>query len=442
MTRLRVGSATDTGQVRTKNEDAALIGDAVFAVADGMGGHAAGDVASQVAVEAFESSTSAGIDDEDDIVEAVRAANHAVISRADEDPDLAGMGTTLTALALVPGPADGTGPNELVIANVGDSRAYLFRDGDLTQLTRDHSLVEDLVQEGRLSPEEARTHPQRNILTRVLGNDTEVEPDVFRADPVRGDRYLLCSDGLSNEVDDERTASVLRRLADPDDAARELVRLANENGGRDNITVVVVDVVDDDDRAGTASRLLGRSRRPSTGSGAAGAPTAVLDRVETEPERRGPPKRADSRADRAERRATRKAVRKARPRRLTFRSLLFTLLVLAVVGAAVGAVWWFARNTFYVGVSGEEVVIYRGRPGGVLWIEPTIEQHTNLPLAQVPAERQQDVTKGRTEPTLEDARDYVRALRARVRELQEAKNRREVANNATSTTPTTGGGSG
>jgi serine/threonine protein phosphatase PrpC len=440
VTRLRVGSATDTGQVRTKNEDAALIGDAIFAVADGMGGHAAGEVASQVAVEAFESSTAGGVGDEDDIVEAVRAANQAVLDRADDEPELAGMGTTLTALALVPGPADGSGTGELVIANVGDSRAYLFREGDLTQLTRDHSLVEDLVQEGRLSPEEARTHPQRNILTRVLGNDSDVEPDVFRADPVRGDRYLLCSDGLSNEVDDERAAAVLRRLADPDDAARELVRLANENGGRDNITVVVVDVVDDDDRAGAASKLLGRNRRgPDPGPGGR-APTAVLDRVETEaPERRGPPKRADVRADRAERRAEKKAVRKARPRRVTFRSLLFTLLVLAVAGAAVGAVWWFARNTFYVGVAGEEVVIYRGRPGGVLWIEPTVEQHTHLPVLSVPAERLQDVQKGRTEPTLDDARDYVRSLRNRIRELEDARKRREEFQ-ATSTTAPPGGG--
>ena len=440
MTTLRVGSATDTGQVRTQNEDAALSGDVVFAVADGMGGHAAGDVASQVAVEAFDRTTAGGVDDEEDIVEAVRAANQAVLDRADEDPDLAGMGTTLTALALVPGGADATGPGELVIANVGDSRAYLFRDGELTQLTRDHSLVEDLVQEGRLSPEEARSHPQRNILTRVLGNDTEVEPDVFRADPVRGDRYLLCSDGLSNEVDEERTAAVLRRLADPDDAARELVRLANENGGRDNITVVVVDVVDDDDRARTASRLVGRNRRSSDG-GAGAASTAVLDRVETEaPERRGPPKRAEARAERAERRAAKKAVRKARPRRVTLRSLLFVVLVLAVAGAAVGAVWWFARNTFYVGVDGEEVVIFRGRPGGVLWVEPTVEQRTDLRLAQVPAERQQDVEKGRTEPTLEDARDYVRALRQRVQELEDTRARREAANAATSTTAPPGGG--
>jgi protein phosphatase len=299
--------------------------------------------------------------------------------------------------------------------------------------------VEDLVQEGRLSPEDARTHPQRNILTRVLGNDPDVEPDVFRADPVRGDRYLLCSDGLSNEVDDERAAAVLRRLADPDDAARELVRLANENGGRDNITVVVVDVVDDDGRARTASRLVGRTRRPAEGGGG-GAPTAVLDRVEA-PDRRGPPKRSEVRAERAERRATRKAVRKARPRRITLRSLVFTVLVLAVAGSAVGAVWWFARNTFYVGVAGEEVVIYRGRPGGVLWVEPTIEQHTDLLLAQVPAERRQDVEDGRTEPTLDDARDYVRALRARTRELEEARARRDAANRATSTTaPTPGPG--
>jgi protein phosphatase len=158
------------------------------------------------------------------------------------------------------------------------------------------------------------------------------------------------------------------------------------------------------------------------------------------PERRGPPKRSDSRAERAERRATRKAVRKARPRRVTFRSLLFVLLVLAVGGSAVGAVWWFARNTFYVGVDGEDVVIFRGRPGGVLWVEPTIEQRTDLLLAQVPAERQQDVEDGRTEPTLEDARDYVRALRNRVNELEENRKRREAANAVTSTTAPPGGG--
>jgi hypothetical protein len=203
----------------------------------------------------------------------------------------------------------------------------------------------------------------------------------------------------------------------------------------------VVDIVDDDDRAGTASRLLARGRRSTDRGAGTGAPTAVLDRVETaKPERAGPPKRADTKAERAERRATRKAVRKARPRLLTFRSLLFTLLVLAVAGAAVGAVWWFARNTFYVGVAGEEVVIYRGRPGGVLWIEPTVEQHTNLPIADVPTERQQDVTKGRVEPTLGDARGYVRALRARTRELQQAEARREAANKATSTTAGAGGG--
>jgi protein phosphatase len=170
----------------------------------------------------------------------------------------------------------------------------------------------------------------------------------------------------------------------------------------------------------------------------------VLDRVAAEPgEAQRQAKRSEIRAERrAERRATRRAVRKARPRRVTFRSLLFVVLVLAVAGAAVGAVWWFARNTFYVGVAGDEVVIYRGRPGGVLWVEPTIEQRTNLLLAQVPAERQPDVEDGRTEPTLEDARDYVRSLRARTRELEEARQRREAANQQTSTTADPQGGSG
>ncbi len=440
MTSVRVGSATDAGRIRDINEDSALIGDTIFAVADGMGGHAAGEVASQVAVEALEAYAAPGVDGEEDMVDAVRVANRAVMARADTAPELSGMGTTLIALALVPTETDGgpddetramaTGPTTFLLANVGDSRAYLFRDGDLTQLTRDHSLVEDLVQEGRLTPAEARTHPQRNIVTRVLGNDPDVEPDVFTADPLVGDRYVLCSDGLFDELEDERIAAVLRRLSDPDEAARELVRLANESGGRDNITVVLVDVTDDDDRSRRASRALGRSGRRS--GGAAG--TAVLERVETkEPEHRS----SAAPESRAERRAARRAVRKARPRRLTFRSLLFVILVLAVAAAAAGAVWWFARNTFYVGAAGDRVAIFRGRPGGVLWIDPTLEERTGLILAAVPDERRPDVERGRTEPTLEDARDYVRSLEARRDQLEEQARRREAARRAASTTTTT-----
>ncbi|MDQ3147546.1 MAG: Stp1/IreP family PP2C-type Ser/Thr phosphatase, partial [Actinomycetota bacterium] len=261
MIRLRVGSATDTGLVRSVNQDAALVGEdeQVFAVADGMGGHAAGEVASEVALRALRAYAQPTVEG---MVRAVRMANQAVLDRAEDDPELRGMGTTLTTLSLVRTEPDGEGPGSgieaelLLITNVGDSRVYLFRDGELTQVTVDHSLVEDLVREGRLPPEEARTHPQRNIVTRVLGNEPDVEVDPFPVVPRRGDRFVLCSDGLFSELTDDRIAGVLRRLKDPTDAARDLVRLANDAGGRDNITVVLVDVVEDGGRAGAASAAL------------------------------------------------------------------------------------------------------------------------------------------------------------------------------------------
>jgi protein phosphatase len=299
------------------------------------------------------------------------------------------MGTTVTALVLAPG--EGDEPDTIVIANVGDSRAYLFRDGEFTQITEDHSLVEDLVREGRLTPEEARTHPQKNVLTRVLGNDSDVDVDAFPVVPYTGDRFVLCSDGLFNELDDNVIAGVLRRLADPDEAARELVRLANEEGGRDNITVVVVDVVDDGDAAKHASEAL------------AASPT-VAHPVETvlppeEEERARPPGAAGV-----------QPVGVSRPRRITWRSVLFVVLVLAVLGGAVGAVAWYGRNTFYVGADGDRVAIYRGRPGGVLWFDPTVEEPTGLKLTEVPAARRQDVQNGKQESTLDAARRYVRNL--------------------------------
>ncbi|HVL03977.1 MAG TPA: Stp1/IreP family PP2C-type Ser/Thr phosphatase, partial [Acidimicrobiales bacterium] len=240
--------------------------ESLFAVADGMGGHAAGEIASEVAVESLESSEPTTVDA---LEEAVRQANRAVWERASDDPELRGMGTTLCVIALSADSAGG-GDDRILVANVGDSRVYQFHDGDITQITDDHSLVEDLVREGRLSAEEARTHPQRNILTRVLGNEPDVEVDTWEIIPQRGDRYLLCSDGLFNEVDDDRIAAVLRRLADPEDAAHELVNLANQHGGRDNVSAVVVDVVDDDNRAAAASAALATAS-PTVAS--AGPPT-------------------------------------------------------------------------------------------------------------------------------------------------------------------------
>jgi len=256
MTTFRAGAVTDVGRVRSNNQDSLLVREGeLFAVADGMGGHQGGEVASATALEilgrAYDEPTTPTL------VRAVRSANQAVFDKASGDPDLKGMGTTLTALADVNTPEG----KRLAIVNVGDSRLYRLRGGAIEQLTVDHSLVASLVQQGRITPEEAESHPQRNILTRALGIDEVVAVDSWEVEPVPGDRFLICSDGLFNEVTENRIISTMQRLDVPSDAAEELVRLANEGGGRDNITVALA-------RVGESGGLVtGASERVETTDG-------------------------------------------------------------------------------------------------------------------------------------------------------------------------------
>jgi serine/threonine protein phosphatase PrpC len=399
MTRFAWGDATDTGRVRQANEDAMLAVDGLFAVADGMGGHRAGEVASQVALHTLQAAfTSAGTDV---LVQAVQDANEAVVTKADGDDELKGMGTTLCAMALV----DAEGRDAIAVVNVGDSRLYLMSDGELTQVTEDHSLVATLERQGRLSRAEAAVHPQRNILTRALGIDANVMVDSWEILPVIGDRYLLCSDGLFNEVDDNRLAATLRRLVDPVEAAKELVRLANEAGGRDNITCLVVDVVDHSGGDPASTSSSDRITAHTTGGDAALFATAA----EAEQAAAGEPK-----VGRGERRREAREARAAegRPRRrvLTWRVGLFVLAFLAIVGITVGVIAYMGHNTYYVGVQDEQVVIFRGRPGGVAWIQPELAETTSIPLSDVPAARLDEVEAGVEESSLDDARRYVANL--------------------------------
>jgi PPM family protein phosphatase len=231
---MRHGGVTDTGNVRTSNQDQLLAEGDLVAVADGMGGHRAGEVASRLAVDVLRDTFDVD-PTADGLVAAVLAANRAVWERGEAEPELRGMGTTIAAVALVAGKA-------LAVVNVGDSRAYLLQDGRLQQLTADHSLVADLLRAGAISEDEARDHPRRNVLTQVLGMGPEVEPHVALAEPARGDRLLLCSDGLFNELDDDRIAAILASVPDPTDAAARLVDEANAAGGADNITALVLDI--------------------------------------------------------------------------------------------------------------------------------------------------------------------------------------------------------
>ena len=245
MTLLRSGSATDTGLVRSVNQDLAVETGTLFAVADGMGGHAGGEVAARLAVDTLHVAfgakpTGAGLS------EAVSEANRVVFEHSLDNPDLRGMGTTMTAAALV----NEDGKDVIALVNVGDSRSYRFHDGELSQITVDHSLAEEMVRSGEISEAEAAVHPHRHILTRALGVSEDVVVDLWRIRPARGDRFLLCSDGLTNELEAPQIAEVLSTVPDPQVAADLLVRAARTHGGSDNITVVVVDVVvGEDDQA-------------------------------------------------------------------------------------------------------------------------------------------------------------------------------------------------
>ena len=239
MTVLRSGSATDVGRVRKVNQDLPLEAANLFAVADGMGGHVGGEVAARVAIDAL-LSTFTREPTTDGLLSAFSEANRSVWQESQDQSELHGMGTTLTAMALVGG-ADGR--DMIALANVGDSRAYVFSEGNITQVTADHSLAEERMRQGEMTEEEAAVHPQRHILTRALGVSPDVEADMWELQLRAGDRIVLCSDGLSNELSLEELGQVLAAEPDPGDAARRLVEEANARGGSDNITVVVVDVL-------------------------------------------------------------------------------------------------------------------------------------------------------------------------------------------------------
>lgn len=416
MTRFAIGVATDPGRVRQGQEDDLLVDDEIslFAVADGMGGHRGGAIASHLAVETLdrlgrERAASEPLTSEW-LARAVQQANDAVVDRAAEDPTLKGMGTTLCALALV----QGEGYEALGVVNVGDSRLYLLKDGELEQITEDHSLVATLERQGRLTRAEAAVHPQRNIVTRALGIDSKVMVDSWEIAPVVGDRYLLCSDGLFNEIDDNKIAATLRKLADPGEAARELVRLANEAGGRDNITCVVIDIVGDatEPAAGDGDRIINAVHGPdrvlaeARESGQHDAIT-VDDEPDT-PKRFGRRRKGLVDEDPAIAEVRRRSV-------MTWRVMVFGLVFVLIIAAALGTIIYTGTNTYYVGFQDDLVVIYQGKPGGVLWLEPQLQERTPIRREDVPPALVGEIEEGKEQSTLEDARRYVANIEDQIR---------------------------
>ncbi|MEA2477113.1 MAG: family protein phosphatase, partial [Actinomycetota bacterium] len=230
---VRYGVATDVGRVREGNEDSYLVDAPLFVVADGMGGHVAGDVASATAVEVLdERSSSMRASEPSSLESAIKEANVAIFKKAQSDAALRGMGTTCTLLMI-----DGSNAQ---FAHVGDSRAYLFRQGKLSQITEDHTLVNRMVAEGRIDEDEARHHPQRSVITRALGVDSDVQVDLVSLRLEDGDRILLCSDGLTTMLENPDVSQVLSNENDPQAAAENLIHAANAAGGEDNITAIVI----------------------------------------------------------------------------------------------------------------------------------------------------------------------------------------------------------
>jgi PPM family protein phosphatase len=384
--RLVFAAATDVGRMRTNNEDSYLSSQPVAAVADGMGGHSAGEVASAIAIEElaalrgrgpWENETAAT----DDLKQAILRANRRIREMAASDRKLNGMGTTLVALL-----EDG---DMVHVANVGDSRGYLLRQGELSQVTVDHSLVQELVDDGRLSPEDAERHPQRSVITRALGIDPEVEFDLFTYKLQVGDRLLLCSDGLSDVVEPAQIRKILLRVPSAQRAARELIGVANEQGGPDNITVIVVDAVDE------ATALAAEDGGDTTGDLSAGSATGALPLVDASPDG------ARGRGGRAARRAEDRSL--AKHRRL--QRFLIAGIVVVVLAAALVAGRSFLFSRYWVGFDGDSVAVFQGVPGDVAGLRfSRLVERSPVSRAQVPAGYAARLEDGVQADDLADAR--------------------------------------
>lgn len=391
-----VAAKTDVGRVRQANEDSYLVKEPLFAVADGMGGHIAGDVASATAVDLISERADESMPrNTAELASIVRGANAAVWEKAQNDPALRGMGTTCT-LALF-------NEHEIHIAHVGDSRAYLYRGQELSQITEDHTLVSRMVREGRLKAEEAERHPQRSIITRALGVDADVEVDELSMEVAEGDRFLLCSDGLTSMIGYHDLHEVLSTQPDPNAAAEELVSRALDAGGEDNITVVLIDLTGAASATASAPLESGTRRPP------------VTQRETTEPDVKPAPA-VDTGVHRVPEEIAQVRRVDDAPRRRRWGVVVIPLLILLLLaGGAYAAARYTLDNSYFVGVDESgTVTIYRGIPeeiGGLSLKES--EEPTEVAVEDLPEFLRSNVEDGIKADSLEDARDKVQDLEER-----------------------------
>ncbi|MGW2048701.1 Stp1/IreP family PP2C-type Ser/Thr phosphatase [Streptomyces sp. NPDC001858] len=446
---LRFAAGSHKGMIREGNEDSGYAGPRLLAIADGMGGAAAGEVASSEAI-----STIVALDDDvpgSDVLTslgtAVQRANDQLRALVEEDPQLEGMGTTLTALLW-------TG-QRLGLVHVGDSRAYLLRDGVLTQITQDHTWVQRLVDEGRITEEEATTHPQRSLLMRALGSGEHVEPDLSIREVRAGDRYLICSDGLSGVVSHQTLEDTLASYQGPQETVQELIQLALRGGGPDNITVIVADVLDLDTGDTLAGQLsdvpvvvgavaenqlqlhdngimqtpagrasgLGRRQQGQGGGGEFGPPGSggdVTGFIAT-----------DGFGD-----YTDDDFVKPRGGRKWLKRSFYSVLTLAVIGGGLYGGWRWTQTQYYVGTKGEHVALYRGISQDLAWVSlsKVEKDHPEIELKYLPEYQQKLVEATIAEGSLSTAQKKIDELAVQA----SACKKQEGTGTASTTGSTTG----
>ena len=365
MLTLAIGAATDTGNLRGQNEDAHIAEQNLFAVADGMGGHNAGEVASAMAIEHLRSVALSGVSSAEAFAQVVRDLNSAIYTSATSTTDQRGMGTTLTAAALLAPTDNMDQPSQIVIANVGDSRTYLLRSGELRQLSVDHSYVQELVTEGLLTVDEARNHPRRNIVTRALGIDEQVSVDTWTIPMFDGDRFMLCSDGLVDEVPLDEITEMMREHSAPQHIAERLVTAAKRHGGRDNITVIVVDVNIN-----------------------AAAPEVVADIAPV--------------------------IASESTMSIKKRILALVVVVVLCIGGFVAL--RHQRSGYFVAFtnssSSATIAIYKGQPGGLLWIKPTVVEVSTTKRNAMQSEFQREIDRVQQFDSVNKARSYLKIFDA------------------------------
>ena len=394
-----------TGKVRSNNQDSGYAGANLFAVADGMGGHAGGDVASSIAIQRLER-LDQGFESTDDaqasLQAAVTTAAGDLIRAAKERPELAGLGTTVSAIIMV--------EDHAVIGHIGDSRIYLYRDDELTQITADHTFVQRLVDSGRITPEEARYHPRRSVLMRVLSDmDHDPELDMFVMPTMPGDRWVLCSDGLSGVVDEAHILKTMRYEQPPGRTADNLLKQALDGGAPDNVTIVIVDVGGVHPVSSGTPTIVGSASTPSGVFIPAARParTSWLHPVR---QAANEPSHFEPAADYLEE-LIEEDRRRAKRRRIGWIAALVVVL-LALTGAGLLAYNW-TQTRYFIGADEDSVVIFQGVQQNIGPISLSTEiEDTDILLAQLPPYQRASVERTINARSLSDAMAIVNRLRA------------------------------